>query len=98
MPDRTQLRSGSRIRILAVPQCDLDQRERERAEGLPDAGWTADTIERVIAEHPVVTVTSIDEYGSPWFEVELSGDDEPEEHSIMILDDDSWAHEPAPTK
>ncbi len=54
------------------------------------AGWTADTIERIIATDPVVTIHRIDEYGAPWLEVELRGGDGTEHHSLMILDDDSW--------
>ena len=54
------------------------------------AGWTADTIERIIATRAVVTIDRIDEYGAPWFEVELSGGGGIEHHSLMILDDDSW--------
>jgi hypothetical protein len=55
MPDHTELRVGDRIRLLAVPECDLRQREREIATNAEMAGWTADTIERIIAFDPVVT-------------------------------------------
>ena len=93
MPDRTKLRVGDRVRLLAVPAADLAQRTREIRDGLDDAGCTADTIERILAEQPIVTISSIDEYGSPWFEVELRQDDgEIAYHSIAIMDDDSWAH------
>lgn len=33
------------------------------------AGWTADTIERIISENPAVKIWQIDEYGYPWYEV-----------------------------
>ena len=93
MPDRTNLRIGDCIRLLAVPAADLTQRERELRDGLDDAGWTADTIERILAQHPIVTISSIDEYGLPWFEVELTQDDgEIVHHSMAIMEDDSWAH------
>jgi len=93
LPDRTKLRVGDRIRLLAVPSADLSQREREIRDGLEDAGWTADTIERILAQQPIVTISSIDEYGSPWFEVELTENDgQIAHHSIAIMDDDSWAH------
>jgi hypothetical protein len=49
MPDRTQLKIGDRIRLLRIPQGDLEHRERELRAGAEDAGWTADTIERIIA-------------------------------------------------
>jgi hypothetical protein len=90
MPDRSELRVGDRIRLLAVPVRDLAQRERELATGAQMPGWTADTIERIIASHPIVTIDRIDKYGAPWFDVELDGADGVEHHSLTILDDDSW--------
>ena len=91
MPDRTKLKIGDRIRLLRVPQGDLEQRERELRAGAEDAGWTADTIERIIAQDPVVTISSIDQQGLPWFEYELeAADGEIEYHSIAILEDESW--------
>jgi hypothetical protein len=55
------------------------------------AGWTADTLERISATDPVVTIDRVDEYGAPWFEYELTGaDGEPEYHSLTITDDESW--------
>jgi hypothetical protein len=91
MPDRTQLKIGDRIRLLRVPQSDLEQRERELREGAEDAGWTADTIERIIAQDPVVTISSIDKYGLPWFEYKLkSATGEIDHHSLAIVDDESW--------
>jgi hypothetical protein len=74
-----------------VPKGDLEQRERERREGLEDAGWTADTIERILAQDPVVTISSIDEYGYPWFEYHLRvGDGGVEHHLLAIMEDESW--------
>jgi hypothetical protein len=90
MPDRLKLRVGDRIRLLAVPECDLAQRQREIAENVEDAGWTADTIERIIAVEPVVTIDRIDEYGAPWFDIELQEADGIHHHFLTILDDDSW--------
>ena len=69
----------------------MSSREREIREGQEDAGWTADTIERILEEHPVVTISHIDEYGLAWFEVELQDSrGETEYHSIAIMDDNSW--------
>ena len=91
MPDHTQLKIGDRIRLLRVPQGDLEQRERELRNGAQDAGYTADTIERIIAQDPVVTISSIDEYGLPWFQYDLkSATGDIEHHSLAIMDDDSW--------
>lgn len=91
MPDRTRLKIGDRIRLLRVPQGDLDQRERELRDGAEGAGWTADTIERIIAQDPVVTISWIDEHGYPWFDYELkSAGGEVEYHSLAIMEDESW--------
>lgn len=94
MPDHTKLRVGDSIRLLAVPEADVLQREREVREAvLDDAGWTADTIERILAQDPVVTISWVDEYGSPWFEYELQRTSaEVEEHFIAIMDDVSWEY------
>ena len=91
MPDRTRLKIGDRVRLLRVPQGDLDQRERELRDGEEGAGWTADTIERIIAQGPVVTISWIDEHGYPWFEYKLkSAGGRIEHHSLAIMDDESW--------
>ena len=91
MPDRTALKVGGRIVLLRVPELDLRQGEREPREGREDAGWTADTIERIIAENPTLTITSVDEFGMPWFGYTLTGaDGRPEYHSIALMEDNSW--------
>lgn len=90
MPDRNALRVGDRIRILAVPECDLRQRQREIAVGTADPDSTASVIERIINTDPCVTIQCVDEYGAAWFEVEFEGPDGLHYHSIMILDDESW--------
>lgn len=91
MPDRNRLKIGDQIRLLRLPRADLEQRVREISEGAEMPGWTADTIERIIASDPVVTIKRIDEYGSPWFERRLpSPTGEIEYHSLTIMDDESW--------
>lgn len=91
MPDRTKLKVGDRVRLLRVPQSDLDQRERELREHAEDAGLTADTLERILSLDPVVTIAEIDDRGLPWFHCELPGPDgEIHHHSIAIMDDESW--------
>lgn len=93
MPDPAKLRVGDRIRLLAAPRADLEQRDREIQSGFPDAGWTADTIERIIAQSPLVTIDRTDEYGMPWFDVELKDErGETEYHSLVIMDENSWEH------
>ena len=62
MPDRTKLQVGDRIRVLAVPAADLDQRHREILAGSENAGCTANTIERIIKERPIVVISRVDEY------------------------------------
>lgn len=68
MRDRTQLKIGDRVRRQRGPQADLEQRERELREGAEAAGWTAGTIERIIAQGPAVTISPIDRYGCPSLE------------------------------
>lgn len=94
MPDRTRLKVGDQIKLNVVPTADLQQRERELEEGiLEDAGMTADTIGRIVAQNPVVTIDRVDEYGQPWFDCKvLNEQDEIEEHSLAIMDDESWDH------
>ena len=91
MPDRTKLRVGERVRVLTVPVGDLEQREREIIAGSEDAGCTANTIERIIKEHPIVAISKVDEYGLAWFDVELQDSTgHIHYHSLAIVDDNSW--------
>lgn len=94
MPDRGLLRVGDRIRLTCVPTADVTQRERELRKGMDMPGWTANTIERTISIDPVVTICRIDEYGTPWFDVELVDDDGTVDcHSLNIMDNESWVLE-----
>jgi hypothetical protein len=97
MSDRwRKLQIGDRVRLLRVPESDLRQRERELRTGAEMPGWTADTLERIIAINPVVTIDEIDEYGAPWFRYELAAPERSiEYHSLTITEDESW--EPADT-
>ena len=92
MPDRNQLRVGDRIRLLAVPERDLDRREREIAAGNVDPDPTATVIERTIATNPCVSIERIDKFGAAWFEVEFEEFDGIHYHSLTILDDESWEY------
>ena len=91
MPDRHTLRIGEKIRLLRVPAHDVLARERELRDNVDSPGWTADTIERILAQDPVVTIARIDEYGQPWFDYVLRRPDGThEEHTHAIMDDGSW--------
>lgn len=91
MPDPKTLKIGDRIRILRVPTADLQQRERELAEGTQMPGWTADSIEGVIEQSPVVSISRIDVYGCVWYDASIIGPDGIEEqHSLIVYDDDTW--------
>ncbi|MBA4105314.1 MAG: hypothetical protein C0485_06115 [Pirellula sp.] len=69
----------------------MRQRERELQDGAEMAGWTADTLERILSIDPVVTIDHVDEYGMPWFRYELIGaEGVVEHHSLAIYDDESW--------
>ena len=91
MPDPKTLRIGDRIRILRVPDADLRQREREIASNAELAGWTADSIERIIAQSPVVQISRIDDDGSVWYDATIIGlAGKEEEHSLIVYNDDTW--------
>lgn len=92
MPDRNQLKTGDKIRLLRVPPEDIEQRKREIANNLEDAGWTANTIELILAQNPIVEIDFIDEYGSPWYLCDVLVNGQKEQHTIAILEDDSWEH------
>ena len=93
MPDYKTLKIGDRVRIMKVPEGDLRQREREIARKEEGAGWTADTIEQIIIQNPVVIISDIAEYGSPWYDVEIINTAGKKEfHSLSISDDHSWEH------
>lgn len=91
MPDTSLLKIGDRIRINSVPLADLKQREHEVETNAEMAGWTADSIERIIEQTPIVQISRIDEYGCVWYDATLTGEDGCEEiHSLLVYDDDTW--------
>ncbi|PHN06973.1 hypothetical protein [Flavilitoribacter nigricans] len=90
MPDRKKLKIGDKIRLLKVPEEDKVQREQEIAQGVEEPGWTADTIERIIAQDPVVEVYTIDDFERPWFTCDIMVNGELETHTLAINEDDSW--------
>ncbi|GAB5552538.1 MAG: hypothetical protein Sapg2KO_21290 [Saprospiraceae bacterium] len=90
MPKRSKLRVGDKIRLLSVPPEDLEQRKREIAEGIENPGWTANTIELIIAQDPIVVIDFIDEYDSPWYVSNILVEGKKESHIIAVLEDDSW--------
>ena len=90
MPDIKNLKVGDKIRVLKVPEGDLKQRRREIAEGIDNPGWTANTIELIIAQNPIVKIESIDEYGRPWYTCDIIVDGELETHTLAMNEDDVW--------
>jgi hypothetical protein len=90
MPDHKKLRIGDRVRLLRVPEADLRQREEQKHEDIESDLITANVIERIIREDPIVTIDEIDEYGRPWFSRQWKGTDgEIHYHSIALWDDDT---------
>ena len=91
MPDPKILRIGDRIRILRVPDADLRQRESEIASHAELAGWTADSLERIIAQSPVVQISRIDEDGCVWYDATIIGlAGKQEQHSLIVYNDHTW--------
>jgi hypothetical protein len=86
-----ELQVGDRVRLLRVPEADLRQRVQDLRDGAGMAGWTAETLERIMALDPVVTIDEVDEYGVPWFHCELTDENGAiEHHGLTITEDDSW--------
>ena len=84
------LKPGERIRLLCVPESDLQQRDRELRVGVEEAGLTANTLERIMSLDPVVTIDRV-EYDMPKFDYEFVGEDGFNEYgTIGICDDESW--------
>ncbi len=73
MPDPLTLQIGDWIRILRVPAADLRQRDREIASNTEMAGWTADSIKRIIEQTPVVEISRIDEDECVWYDATVLG-------------------------
>ena len=90
MPDRKKLKIGDKVRLLHVPKADLEQRKREIKNSTEDAGWTADSIELIIAQNPIVEIDTIDEFEQPWFTCDLMVNGKMEKHTLAIMEDDSW--------
>lgn len=91
MPDPRTLQVGDRIRILRVPATDLRQREREQTEGSELPGWTADSIERIIDQSPIVSICRVDKWGCVWYDAStISPDGTEVYHSLIVYDDDTW--------
>jgi hypothetical protein len=93
VPDPKTLKLGDQIRILRVPDADLRQREHEIATNAEMAGWTANAIERIIDQSPIVRIARIDDDGCVWYDAEVVGPNgDTEYHSLIIYDDDTWEH------
>ncbi len=90
MPDSKNLKIGDKVRLLCVPAADMEQREREIAQGTANPGWTADIIELIIAQNPIVEIDDIDEFGRPWFTCNLIVEGKTEQHTLAIMENDSW--------
>ena len=77
--------------LLGVREADLRQRKNEIASNAEMPGWTADSIERIIAQSPVVQVSRIDDDGCVWYDASILGPDgTEEEHTLLIYHDDTW--------
>lgn len=79
-----RLQPGDRVLLTKVP--DFDQKKLPEDDGLS----TAAVLQKIIAEQPVVRIDHIDEYGQPWFSVELEIDGEISTHTLALMDEDSW--------
>ena len=93
MPDWRTLKVGDVVLLRSIPSADLEQRVSELQNGAQMAGWTADSIERIIVSEPVVTIEEVDEFGAPWYSRTLISHDSVEEHHwLTITHNDSWEY------
>jgi hypothetical protein len=85
MPEPYTLRVGDRIRIVAVPKGDLWALE----SGATYLEQTVRVLEWMVGKE--YTIAWIDADGKPWVEVDYP-DPEGGEHSMAIIDTESWVH------
>ena len=85
MPEPYTLRVGDRIRIVAVPKGDL----WALASGATYLEKTVRMLEWMVGKE--YTIAWIDDDGKPWVDVEYP-DSEGAEHSMAIMDSESWVH------
>ncbi|MEM6380307.1 MAG: hypothetical protein AAF705_19110 [Bacteroidota bacterium] len=90
MPKPNQLETGYKVHLLKVPAADIKQLQWEIENKIENPGWTANTIEIIITQNPIVEIDSIDEYGTPWYSSEIMVNGKKELHTIAILDEASW--------
>ena len=83
MPDPAQLSVGDKIRIVAVPDRDL-QDYRQGARHLKE---TIQVLKWMVGKE--FHIWMIDEYGIPWVKVDYP-DKNDAEHSMALMDTESW--------
>lgn len=84
MPDPAQLKVGDRIQIVAVPKGDLWALE----SGSDYLEETVRVLKWMVGKQ--FEVAWIDEDGKPWVDVADYPDPEGGEHSMAIMDEESW--------
>ncbi|MCE9548345.1 MAG: hypothetical protein K8T25_22965 [Planctomycetia bacterium] len=83
MPDPSTLRVGDKIRVVAVPEGDLWALE-SGSDYLED---TVYVLKWMVGKE--YAISWIDDYGKPWVRTDYP-DPEGAEHSMAIMDSDSW--------
>lgn len=79
------------IKILSIPSFDLEKRIiKEELDNENDMLLTANVIEKIIDQRPVVIIDEIDEYGQPWFWVRIKTEYWNQSHSLALMDNDWW--------
>ena len=91
MPDPKTLKVGDKIRLLCVPEGDRLYRAEQMSLDKKYRTDTADVIEKIIAEDPIVAVAFFDESGTPWYSREMK-DEEGRTvwQSLAIYNDETW--------
>lgn len=83
MPDPRSLQIGDRIRFLALP-------DEWRQPGCTVHRESRAFMKLLISRRRIVTISSRDDYGQPWFQVRLRADGRMHEHSWAVMETTGW--------
>ncbi|WP_375753868.1 hypothetical protein [Vibrio sp. HN007] len=88
MTERIDFKVGDSVRLLRVPEQDVNDKlsNSEPSERLA----TAKIFETMIEQTPIVIIDQVDEYNQPWFSARVIVDGQFENHSLAIMDEESW--------
>ncbi len=89
---RQELKVWDRILLTKIPKSDIKDYEKNHPNLDMDDFSTADILDKIIKNNPVVMIDNIDEYWIPWFNANIKTNWEIQYHTLAIIDDDSWEY------